>query len=159
MTNPPPPSTPGERRLDRPPSDRFREAPAADARPGASAGSPARAVAAAVVIGLIGVVATIILGGVLAFTAGLLVLAAAIGWGVASAVLVGARGTLQRRTRVLVAVIVTAGTIVAGQVGLWLYAQAEGGVLSLPDHLAQTYGPLVPLQAMIAIGVTWWTAR
>ena len=54
---------------------------------------------------------------------------------------------------------VTAGTIVAGQVGLWLYAQAEGGVLSLPDHLAQTYGPLVPLQAVIAIGVTWWTAR
>jgi len=157
--NPPPPADPGERRLDRPPSDRFLEAPPADAPVGASAGSPARAAAAAVVTGLLGVVATIILGGVLAFTAGLLVLAAAIGWGVASAVLVGARGTLQRVPRVLLAVIVTAGTIVAGQVGLWLYAQAEGGVLSLVDHLVQTYGPLVPLQAVFAIGVTWWTAR
>ena len=47
----------------------------------------------------------------------------------------------------------------AGQVGLWLYAGSEGGVLSLVDYLGETFGPLVPLQVVIAPAAAWMAAR
>jgi hypothetical protein len=46
-----------------------------------------------------------------------------------------------------------------GQIGLWLYARTEGGVLSLPDYLAQVFGGLVPLAFLVAIATAWWRAR
>ena len=49
--------------------------------------------------------------------------------------------------------------VILGQLGLWLYARIEGGVLSLPDYLGQTFGFLVPLQFAAAMLVAWWTAR
>jgi hypothetical protein len=59
----------------------------------------------------------------------------------------------------VVAVVLAAIAVLAGQVGLWLYAQTEGGVLTLPDYLGQTFGVLVPLQLVIAVALAWWTAR
>ena len=41
---------------------------------------------------------------------------------------------------------------------LW-FARTEGGVLPLIDYLGQTFGPLVPLQLLLAVGVAWWRAR
>ena len=49
--------------------------------------------------------------------------------------------------------------ILLGQVGLWLFARSEGGVLSPIDYLAQTFGVLVPLQVLAAAAAAWWTAR
>ena len=49
--------------------------------------------------------------------------------------------------------------VVLGQVGLWLFARTEGGVLPLVDYLGQTFGPLVPLEVLLAAGVAWWRAR
>ncbi len=49
--------------------------------------------------------------------------------------------------------------VTIGQVGLWLYARTEGGVLPLIDYLGLTFGALVPLQLLLAAGVAWWRAR
>ena len=46
-----------------------------------------------------------------------------------------------------------------GQVGLWLLARGEGGVLPLVDYLGETFGILVPLQLAIAGLVAWWRSR
>ena len=59
----------------------------------------------------------------------------------------------------LAAVGIAIGSVGLGQLGLWLYARTEGGVLTLPDYLVQTFGVLVPLQAALAMGLSWWIAR
>ena len=42
---------------------------------------------------------------------------------------------------------------------IWLLALREGGDLPLIDFLAQTYGPVVPLEAMLGTVAAWWSAR
>lgn len=149
---------PGERRLDRPPSDRYLATdptPAPDASP---TGSPGPAIVAGVGAALIGALATIVLGGVLSVSAGLLVIAAASGWAIGRAVR-GGGGVVRPTTRPLLAALVALLGVVIGQLGLWWYAGLEGGVLAPLDYLAQTFGILVPAQAAMAIGLAWWTAR
>src|ERR671913_294502 len=89
--------SPGERRLDRPPSDRYREAPEAVPQP--AAGSWARAVGAGLAASAAWVAVTILLGGVLAVSAGLLIVAAAVGRLIGLAVLWGG-GVLRAQTRI-----------------------------------------------------------
>lgn len=161
------PRTPGERRLARPPSDRYRTpATAADGGPvGAPtdrAGSPARAVAYGAIAALGGAVAIVVLGGVLAISAGLLVVAVTAGYAVGVATKAGAGGSgdpARRRTWRWTAVGLAVAGVLVGQLGLWLFARTEGGVLTLPDYLAQTFGALVPLQVLLAGVAAWWTAR
>ena len=151
------PPTPGERRLAHPPSDRYRalEPPPVERR----AGSQARGVAFAVVAALAGAAAITVIGGVLAVSAGLLVVAAAIGWVVALSLRygVGAAGSLGRPAAVAVGLAV--GAVVLGQTGLWLYARSEGGVLGPLDYLGETFGLLVPLEVVAAAGTAWIVAR
>ena len=73
-----PPPTPGERRLAHPPSDRYRTAEAsADevAAPdaGTAGASVARGVVLAIVAAIVGAIAIVLLGGVAAVSAGLVV--------------------------------------------------------------------------------------
>jgi hypothetical protein len=155
------PSSPGERRLAHPPSDRYR---AAEGRAEAAslpdpAASIARGVAIASVVAILGMVPIVVLGGVLALTTGLLVVAGATGWGVAVALRVGAGEYLPARRRVILAVGLTLGAIALGQLGLWLYARTEGGVLAPLDYLGEVYGPLVPLEFVAAAVVAWLVAR
>ena len=163
MTDAPPPPAPGERRLDRPPSDRYRNVPDGDGDTGAAAGgsrgSMGRAVAAGFLAGLAGAIATVVLGGVLGLSAGLLVVAAATGWGVGVATRTGGGAAVEPGRRRVMAVALAITGVVLGQLGLWLYARTEGGVLPLPDYLGQTFGPLVPLQATIAAASAWLSAR
>ncbi len=152
--------TPGERRLAHPPSDRYRAAEAAAALdapdPGASV---PRGVAVATVVGIVGAVVIVVLGGVFAVSAGLIVAAAAIGWAVAMAVRVGAREQLTRSARVRLAVGLALAAIALGQLGLWLYARTEGGVLPPLDYLGQVFGFLVPVEFTAAAILAWARAR
>jgi hypothetical protein len=99
------------------------------------------------------------MGGVLTLTGGLVVTAAVIGIATGWAVRMGAGTSLTPRRRSEIAVVVSLIAVLAGQVGLWLYAQSEGGVLPLLDYLGQVFGPLVPLQVAIAPIAAWMAAR
>ena len=153
-------SGPGERRLDRPPSDRYRTA-AADA-PDPLAERPrsvARGLLFADLVALVGAGAIVVLGGVLAQSAGLIVVAALIGRAVAIALRLGAGPTLAPPRLTWIAVGLALVGVALGQVGLWLFAASEGGVLPLPTYLAETFGFLVPIQLGVAAVFAWWAAR
>ena len=108
----------------------------------------------AVAAGIAGAAATTVLGGVLAVSAGLLVVAAATGWGVAMALGVGGESQIDPRRRNRLGLVLTTMAVVLGQLGLWLFARYEGGVLGPIDYLAETFGALVVVQLVIA----WITA-
>jgi hypothetical protein len=159
VANERPTSTPGERRLERPPSDRYRPTPS-EPEPGpAGTGSLGRAIAFGVVAAIGGAVVITVAGGLVAITAGLLVIAAVVGWIVAAAVTSGGRVAIPHSTVRALAVFLTVTGVVLGQVGLWLLGREEGGVLSLLDYLAEVFGFLVPLQLGIAGLVAWWQTR
>lgn len=100
-----------------------------------------------------------VLGGVLAVSAGLLVVAGATGWAVAVGLRTGAGQRLTADRRVRLALALALLSVVLGQLGLWLYARTEGGVLGPLDYLAETFGLLVPLELLAAWIVAWATAR
>ena len=155
---------PGEqRRLTRPPGDRYRAAEERAGRRGRSEGRPVgvgvRGVAIALVVALLGALAIIVLGAIATVTTGLIVVAGAIGFGVALALQVGAREHLSRGRRVGLAVGLTVAAIALAQVGIWQYARAEGGVLPLIDYLAEVFGPLVIAEFVVGAVVAWVAAR
>lgn len=155
-------SSPGERRLAHPPSDRYRaaEARAAAAEAaGAPATSIARGVAVAGIVAIVGAVLIVLLGGVLTLTEGLLVVAGSTGGGVGIALRWGAGGELSRRRRVVVALALAISAVALGQLGLWQYARIEGGVLAPIDYLGEVFGPLVPLEFATAAVIAWLAAR
>jgi hypothetical protein len=49
--------------------------------------------------------------------------------------------------------------ILLGQVGIWLFARSEGGVLGPLDYLGQAFGWLVVAQLVIGAVVAWLTSR
>lgn len=120
-----------------------------------------RPIVHAVLAASIGAVVFVVLAGPFALGAGLVVVAAAIGRfvGLALAPLARVRaGNLRLRVAVLAAGLAV-GALVLGEIGTWLYARAEGGVLSLADYVASVHGPLAPLAVLAAAGVAWWSAR
>jgi hypothetical protein len=136
-------------------------APADRPGPAIAKGLGAGAAAAAVIV---------LLGGLLGVSAGLLVVALVTGWGVARVMAGGpvggppgespdVAGEAADRTRPWLAVAIAVGAVALGQLGLWLFARLEGGVLSPIDYLAQTFGPLVPVQRIVTGVAAWWTAR
>jgi hypothetical protein len=151
----------GERRLARPPSERFaREAePPTEPSEPADRASAARGVAFGATVAVLGAVIIVLLGGPMAISAGLLVAAVVLGYGVGLATVVGAADTLSGRARPWIAASLAGAGTLLGQLGLWLFARAVGGVLLPVDYLAQTFGPLVPLEILLAAGVAWWRAR
>jgi hypothetical protein len=149
--------TPGERRLAHPPSDRYRAVePEVAPEP---VGSMARGVLLGLGSAAAGDVAITVLGGVLAVSAGLIVVAAATGWATGLCVRVGARGSLSQSRRIRMAVGLAIGAVAVGQFGLWLYARSEGGVLGPFDYLGETFGLLVPLEVLGAAVAAWVSAR
>jgi hypothetical protein len=101
----------------------------------------------------------VVLGGVFGISAGLLIIAAAIGWGVARVMSGGSPSMPPDRTRPWIEVAIAVGVVALGQLGLWVFSLAEGGVLAPIEYLSQTFGPLVPIQLVIAGVAAWWTAR
>ena len=102
---------------------------------------------------------TVLLGGVLALSAGLLVVWAAAGNLTGTAVKVLGRGALEPPARPILAAILAVAGVAVGAVGLWWYAGTEGGVLPPVDYLAETFGAIVPIQAVLAAVFAWWAAR
>ncbi len=151
------PPTPGERRLAHPPSDRYHSAEPVVATP--RPGSPARAAVFGVLAAIAGAIVIVLLGGVLAMSTSLLVVAPLVGWAVAWSLKTGAGASVARARLALMALLLALAAVLLGQVGLWLYARTEGGVLPLLDYLGQTYGLLVPLQFLFAAPVAWVSAR
>jgi hypothetical protein len=121
--------------------------------------SPTRAVGlgslTAVLLG--GILA--VLGGPVSLSAGLAVVAFFMGRLVGSMVRLGAGPTLSSPARVSLAIVLSLVGIAIGQIGIWLFARGEGGALDLGTYLFDTFGPLVPLEFMIATLTAWWTAR
>jgi hypothetical protein len=147
---------PGERRLERPPSDRYQPAVPEPGPDGA--GPQGRALAYAVLAAVAGAAVITVSGGILAITAGLLVIAAALGWAVAAALSTSPADGTRVRRRVLATGLAAVG-VALGQLGLWLVARQEGGTLGLVEYLGEVFGILVPLQLLIAVVVAWWRVR
>ena len=165
-----PPQVAGERRLPRAPSERYGSPPAAgtppagERPPGAppetpTRHAPVRGIAFGAIAALVGAALIVVFGGALAVSLGLLVVASGVGYAVGLATVVGAGDTLSARARPWIAAALAALGVVLGQIGLWLFARAEGGVLAPIDYLGQTFGPLVPVEVLLAAAVAWWRAR
>jgi hypothetical protein len=108
---------------------------------------------------LAGSVVMVVLGGVFALSAGLLVISGLIGWAIGQVVSGAASPASTPRFRTTVAVTLAFDAVALAQVGLWLHARTQGGALGLLDYLAQTRGLLVPIELLIAMGVAWWATR
>jgi hypothetical protein len=148
---------PGERRLARPPSERYdRDEPAPAP---VAEGSVGRALGLGSLLAVGTAIAIVLLGGVAAITAGLLAVAAVGGWVTALAVRSGAGQSLSPRERIVTAVVLALVGIALGQLGLWVYGRYEGGVLGPLDYLAEVFGFLVPVQAGLAALAAWLGAR
>jgi hypothetical protein len=103
----------------------------------------------AVLVALAGAVLMVFLAGQLAVSSGLVVVAVVMGRFVGVAIRTARSALNPGRRRALALVIAVAGVGVA-QVGIWLYARSEGGVLELVDYLGQTFGPLVLVEILFA---------
>jgi len=140
---------PGERRrLDHPPSDRYRPAaPAGDEGVAAAADEtplPDRErVLRGIAVGIGGAILMTLLGGPLSIVAGLVGAAGAIGY-VVGAVMRPLRGA---------AVLVALGSVALGLVGIWLFAGIEGGVLGIVEYFADVQGLFVPVELIVAGGL------
>ena len=88
----------------------------------------------------------------------MLVIAAALGWAVATALSPSPATARAVRRQALAAGLAAVG-VALGQLGLWLVARQEGGTLGLVEYLGEVFGILVPLQLVIAVVVAWWRAR
>jgi hypothetical protein len=153
-----PPRIPGERRLAHPPSDRYEVAEPAPVAEDPSA-TPARRYALGLVVAVAGAGAITAFGGILAVSSGLIVVAAATGWAIAVAIRAGAGSRLAAGRRVRLAIGLALVAVALGQVGLWVYARSEGGVLGPLDYLAEVFGFLVPVEFVAAWIAAWVTAR
>jgi hypothetical protein len=142
-----PPGAPVEpTRLERPPGERYVPPVVAESPREPSA---VRAIVIAVVVALAGAFAMVMLAGQLAVSSGLLIMAVVIGRFVGLG-LRTARGALSPGRARVIALLIAVGGMALAQLGIWVYARSEGGVLELVDYLGQTFGPLVPLEIALA---------
>ena len=62
-------------------------------------------------------------------------------------------------SRIFIKPMLAVVAIALGQLGLWLYAGTEGGVLPPLDYLGQVFGPLVPAEFTAAAIFAWVRVR
>jgi hypothetical protein len=121
--------------------------------------SPVRALGLGLLTAVLLGVLLAVLGGPVSLTAGLAVVAFFLGRLVGAMVRLGAGSTLSSPARVSLAVALALFGCTIGQIGIWVFARSEGGSLDLGAFLFDVYGPLVPLEFMIATLSAWWSAR
>jgi hypothetical protein len=147
MTTTEPGDSPRRPQLDRPPGDRYRRSDAVAGRDPLAGRLAGIWPPLAVVLG--GAVAYTLLGGLMAVTAGLIVVALFVGW------LIGKLVSPPPR-----AALVGAIAIVIGLLGVWLFGRLEGGVLDPIAYLDEVQGwPLVVLQLLAGGGMAAASSR
>jgi hypothetical protein len=162
----PSPTVGGERRrLDRAPGERYAKEGGGTGGGGGGTGQGKRggagrpAVIRAFLVADAGALAFFLLG-LLDLGAGLLVVAAFIGWVVALALVWSGRDVIRpARTRMSFAATLGAWSIVAAVLADWVYALIQGGVLGPLDYVAQRYGIVALLCVLAAAGVAALRAR
>jgi hypothetical protein len=97
--------------------------------------------------------------GPLAFSAGLVIVAIFAGRIIGLSARAGGGSGVSSDQPVVVALAITLGWFALAQVGTWLFAQSEGGVLPILDYLGQAFGPVVPLGLFASVLAAWWSAR
>ena len=154
----PSPAVGGERRrLDRAPGERY--AKGGGGRGGSGGGRGRPAVIRAFLVADAGALAFFLLG-LLDLGAGLLVVAAFIGWVVALALVWTGRDAIPAsRTRMGIAAMLGGWSIVAAILVDWVYALIQGGVLGPLDYVVQRYGIVALLSVVVAAGVAALRAR
>jgi hypothetical protein len=158
----PSPSVGGERRrLDRAPGERYGKGVGGAGGGGASGGGGAGrpGVIRAFLVADAGALAFFLLG-LLDLGAGLLAVAAFIGWVVALALVWTGRDAIPRaRTRMALAAVLGGWSIVAAILADWVFALVQGGVLGPLDYVLQRYGIVALLCVAAAAGVAALRAR
>jgi hypothetical protein len=117
----------------------------------------------AAIVAVLGALAMLGVGGVVAYPFGLPFVAGLMGAGIG---LLAARAAIPsdgaapvaRRTVIRAAVALALGGVALGDAGLWLFAHSEGGVLGPFDYLWETFGLFVPGVALVAAVTAWWGA-
>lgn len=100
-------------------------------------------------IALGGAIAFVVLGGILAVTAGLVIVAAVVGWLIGMTVSPPARAGL-----------VGLGAVALGLLAMWLFGRIEGGVMDPLSYLLEVHGwPLVALQLLAGGGLAAAASR
>src|SRR3954453_13422965 len=161
MTDPPPPGTPGQRRLDRAPGERYRggRPPASTASaPAAGSGSRRRGLVAATATAAVGAIVYALLGEI-NLDPGLVIVAAVVGWAVALALIWGAGVAAPIPRQALIAAAIAGGAIVAGLLLAWAISRVEGGVLDPVGYTNERYGPLASPEIGVDAGLAWLRAR
>lgn len=98
-----------------------------------------------------------VLAGLLYLTAGLIVVAGVVGWGMA--LTVRTPGVALPRTDRLLAVGATVVAVTLGLLGAWGAGVASGGTLGPLEFVADVFGPLAPLVYVVGAGAAWWSSR
>lgn len=153
---------PGDRRLERPPSDRYSPPPGPTTS-GSDRRRASRAIVRAVLVADAGILAIVLVGGILAMTSGLIVIVGLAGAGIglvlAEATLEeGGPPALSRPSATRLAALLGVAMVVGGAVLTWALSRVEGGVLGPLDYLWTVFGLLVPVQAVVAALAAWWGA-
>ena len=69
------------------------------------------------------------------------------------------RRTVAAERLAVLGALLAALAVLGGQLGLWLFARSEGGVLGPVDYLAETFGLLVPIELLLAVVAGWLASR
>ncbi len=109
-------------------------------------------------ISLLGATAMVLLAGVLGLTAGLLAAVALTGIAIGRTMR-GAGPALTPSIQVIVALIFVLDAVAIGNIGTWLYALAEGGVLGPIEYLSETFGLLVIAEFVVGGTAVVLTSR
>ena len=152
------------RTLDHPPSDRYAARPGGgEVAPGdrrAEALPPPEAArrrlspeASAILVAAAMAAILVIVGGVIGSTIGP-VFVAGVGGGLLGLLLAGS--SRPRPSLRWVGILLAVAAVLAGAVGSWLIALAEGGTLGPVDFLWATTGLLVPVEAIVAAIAAAW---
>lgn len=157
------------RRLATPPSARYGDARGAiggdgEQAAGATGSALPGPLARAGLVAIAGAAALLVVGAILASTAGLLFLAGLTGAGIGlvlsrAAVPRNEARPVARRRIAWLAIAVSIAAVVGAAIATWLVARNEGGTLQLVDYLLETFGPFVPAEAVLAALAAAWGAN
>lgn len=142
------------RTLDRPPSERYRGIDG-DGPSATPSGSGRRALAGALVPGIVGGGLLVLFGSPLSLSEPLVAVALALGIGTGLGARRGGGSRVPARRRKTLAVAVAVIAVVAAELVVWRLALAEGGVLGFTDYELQAFGPVSILQPLAAALAAW----